>query len=191
MKRGRILALATLSSLVLSIGFLGAGTSSTGNSVSVGDFAVMIASRVSPEEAVKGLNPASAAEVLKKAGIKTLPELNAPLTESEATAIFAQFGITIQSMRPSDLLDRARAESLVGTFSDTLSAKAEANGRLGVPVKNDTLSSVSLDTTITDCRALPKTKDCHQCCLALGFAHKQCGKACSNNPHLSAIEPTP
>src|SRR5262245_49116364 len=47
MKSGRILALATLSCLVLSIGFLGAGTSSE-KSVSVGDFAVMIASRINP-----------------------------------------------------------------------------------------------------------------------------------------------
>jgi hypothetical protein len=191
MKRGRILALATLSCLVLSIGILGAGTSSTGGSISVGDFAVMIASRVTPEDAAKNLTPASAAEVLKKAGVKSLPELNSPLTEAETTAIFAQFGITLQAMSPSDLMDRARAESLVGTFADTLSAKVEANERFGVPAKNDPSSSISLDAGINDCRALPKTKDCHQCCIALGFAHKVCGKSCSNNPHLSGVEPTP
>jgi hypothetical protein len=190
MKRGRILALATLSCLVLSIGILGAGTTSQ-SSVSVGDFAVMIASRMNPEEAAKGITPATAAEVLKKAGIKGLPELNSPLTESETASIFSQFGITLQSFHPSDLMDRARAESLIGTFSDTLSAKFEANSKIGGSAKMNPPSTVTLDTGIDTCRALAKTKDCHTCCLALGFGKNECGKLCSNNPHVSGSEPTP
>ena len=189
MKRGRILALATLSCLVLSIGILGAGTASQ-SSISVGDFAVMIASRVNPEEATKGVTPVSAAETLKKAGIKSLPELNSTLTEGETAAIFSQFGITLQSFHPSDLMDRARAESLVGTFSETLSGKFEANTKINTS-KVAPPTTITPETTMTDCRALPKQKDCHACCEAIGFPHNQCGKLCSNNPHVSGIEPTP
>jgi hypothetical protein len=82
---------------------------------------------------------------------------------------------------------------LVATFGDTLAARSEASNRISAPGKNSGPSAtIVLDTTpIQDCQALPKTKDCHQCCLALGYAHKVCGPACGNGPKASGVEPTP
>lgn len=189
MTRGKLLALALLACLVISTGILIAGT--TTSSISVGDFAVMIASRVNPEAAAKGLTPASASELLKKSGIKVKSELDSALTESEAADIFSQFGITLQSLRPMDTLDRTKASALVGTFGDTLAARTQTTTRVNAPGKSTTGTTITLDTTIQDCQALPKTKDCHQCCLGLGYAHKVCGPACGNGKKSSGIEPTP
>ena len=187
----RYLALGTVACLVLSAGILLAGTNSSSNTMTVGDFAVMIAARVNPE-AAKGITPSSAVDLLGKSGIKVKASLSSPLTEADAIEIFSQFGITLQSVRPGETLDRSKASALVGTFGDTLAARSEANNRITMPGKTTTPpAGITLDTTIQDCQALPKTKDCHQCCLALGYAHKVCGPACGNGPKASGIEPTP
>jgi len=192
MMRSKYFALGTLACLVVSAGILFAGTSSS-TSISVGDFAVMIASRVNPEAAAKGLTPSSAVDLLGKSGVKVKSNLSSPLTEGDASEIFSQFGITLQSMRPGSSLDRSKASALVGTFGDTLAAKSDASSRLTSPGKNSgpAATTVAIETTIQDCQALPKTKDCHQCCLALGFAHKVCGPSCGNGPKASGVEPTP
>jgi len=189
MTRGKLLALAVLACLVISTGILVAGT--TTNSISVGDFAVMIASRVNPEAAAKGLTPASASDLLKKSGIKVKSSLDSALTEAEASDIFSQFGITLQSLRPLDTLDKTKASALVSTFGDTLAARTESNVKVGGPVKSTPGITITPETTMADCQQLPKTKDCHQCCLALGFAHKVCGPGCGNGPKSSGVEPTP
>jgi hypothetical protein len=152
----------------------------------------MIASRVNPEAAAKGLTPSSAVDLLGKSGVKVKSNLSAPLTEADASEIFSQFGITLQSMQPGSMLDRSKASALVGTFGDTLAAKSDASSRLTSPGKSSSpATTVAIETTIQDCQALPKTKDCHQCCLALGYAHKVCGPSCGNGPKASGTEPTP
>jgi hypothetical protein len=192
MMRSKFLALGTLACIVVSAGILFAGTGSSSSSMSVGDFAVMIASRVNPEAAAKGLTPSSAVEVLGKSGVKVKSNLSSPLTEADATEIFSQFGITLQSMQPGSILDRSKASALVGTFGDSLAAKSDASSRLTSPGKSSTpATTISVETAIQDCQALPKTKDCHTCCLNLGYAHKVCGPACGNGPKASGIEPTP
>jgi hypothetical protein len=191
MRRGRFLAIATLACLVLSTGILFAGTGSTKSTISVGDFAVMIASRVSPEAAAKGLTPSSAVGLLGKSGVKVKASLSSPLTEADATEIFSQFGITIQSLRPGDNLDRSKASALVETFGDTFAARFEASNRVSAPGKSTPPSTVAIETVIQDCQALPAQKDCHLCCESLGYAKKTCGQACSNGPKASAVEPTP
>src|SRR5262245_24617133 len=160
MTRGKLLALALLACLAISTGILIAGT--TTNSISVGDFAVMIASRVNPEAAAKGLTPVSASELLKKSGIKMKSNLDSDLTESDAANIFSQFGITLQSLRPLDTLDRTKASALVGTFGDTLAARTQSTTKINAPAKNTSTGIITVETTIQDCQALPKTKDCHQ-----------------------------
>lgn len=192
MMRSKFLALGTLACLALSAGILFAGSGTPSSAMSVGDFAVMIASKVSPEAAAKGLTPSSAVDLLGKSGVKVKSNLDSPLTEADATEIFSQFGITLQSLRPGSNLDRSKATALVGTFGDTLAARSDSTGRLTSPGKNTAPgTTISLETTIQDCQALPKTKDCHQCCLALGFAHKVCGPSCGNGPKASGVEPTP
>jgi hypothetical protein len=188
MTRGKLLALALLACLVISTGILSAGT--TTSSISVGDFAVMIASRVNPEAAAKGLTPVSASELLKKSGIKVKSNLDSDLTESDAADIFSQFGITLQSLRPMNTLDRTKASALVSTFGDTLAARTQTTVKVSAPTKNTSGTVISTEA-IQDCQALPKTKDCHDCCNALGYANKVCGQACSGGPKASGVEPTP
>lgn len=186
MIRGRLLVIAVVTGLVFSA----AALSMAAGNLTVGDFAVMVASRVSPNS--PQLTPAAAAEILKKNGIRVPTELSSPLTEAEVVDLFSQFGITIQAAHPSNQMDRSKAQALVGTFGDTLEARSSgANVKTSSQGKTSALTSVTLESDLTPCQDLPRTKDCHTCCKALGYANKVCGQACSGGPKASAYEPTP
>jgi len=188
MIRGRFLVIAVLAGLFVSAAAVG----SAAENLTVGDFVVMVASRVSP--ATAHLTPATAAELLKKNGIRVQTDLSSPLTEGEAADLFSQFGITLQSDRPSSQLERSKAEALLRTFGETLAARSTANPVMASSGKgnNSTSPTITLEDALDDCQNLPKVHDCQLCCKALGvYANKACSQACSNSPKASAVEPTP
>jgi hypothetical protein len=175
-------------------------------SLTLGDFAVLVASQLEPgEQASKtSLTPQAAAARLQKAGIKLGQDLDSPATEGDAVGIFGQLGISLQAQDPGRLLDRERASSLIGIFAPTLASKL-GSASSGAPgeIRADSRSAatqapVSLDSLL-DCQSLPKTQDCNVCCRdLLGGSQNEfhtnriCGKACNAKArNVSATEPTP
>ncbi|HEU5182035.1 MAG TPA: hypothetical protein VFW45_14705 [Candidatus Polarisedimenticolia bacterium] len=177
---------------------LGAAPASQG--VSVGEFAVMLADRLSGDTDAAPLTAETASETLQKAGIKLRDDLTSPATEEDAVQAFRHLGITIQSQNGSAPLLRNQVQSLIGVFGSSLTAKASgtAPSKVSGPKQVSSLPTPSLDS-ITDCQQLPKTQDCQQCCRALFgsdqndvHSNRICGKACnSKNREVSASEPTP
>jgi hypothetical protein len=165
-------------------------------SLTVGEFADMVAARMQPSE--KGQSPVStqaALEKLSKAGIKFASDLSTPLSAGEAASIFQQFGITIQAEHPDEILSRDRAQALVNTFGDTFSARVEGTSASSsgsvIPGNGSQPSGTLGMEALEDCQSMPKNKDCHECCAAMGLAKRVCGKACSNGKKASGSEPTP
>ena len=172
--------------------------------MSVGEFAVLVASRLPGAEASPTpLTPESAAALLQGAGIKIQQELSAPMTEGAAADIFRQFNIAIEPRDAQSPLDPNRASSLIGIFGSTLSARGgvqaartEAKAAGGASL-NSNLPSGFLES-IADCQSLPKTQDCQNCCRELlgggndPHTNRICGKACNTKArNVSASEPTP
>jgi hypothetical protein len=174
-------------------------------SLTVGDFAVLVASQIGPgEEPSKSqLTPQAAAARLQKAGIKLRQDLTSPVTEGDAVGVFGQLGISLQAQDPERLLDRERASSLIGIFGASLATKvgstsSEGPEEIRADSRSATQPAVFLDS-ILDCQNLPKTQDCNLCCRNLlggsqneFHSNRICGKACNAKArNVSATEPTP
>jgi hypothetical protein len=173
-------------------------------SISVGDFAVLIASRLASTGTSRApLTAESAATALQAAGVKIPKDLGAPMTEADAVEIFRQFNISLAPQDGARLLDPSRASSLVGIFASTLSARSASQaGRTdssGGTGESATNASQGLLESIADCQALPKTQDCQQCCRDLlggnsndPHTNRTCAKACNTKArNVSPSEPTP
>jgi hypothetical protein len=209
MTRGRFLAFSIACLLTVSV--VAAGSASSGKSLTVGDFAVMVASRINPGEATsQELTPAEAASLLEKSGVKVKADLASPLTEAQAADIFSQLGITLQAAGADDLLDSARAASLVDVFGTTIAANGNKQaGAFGVKAKGPGTTAtgagtITLDLTPADCQALPRPpapcdgpqsvcNPCMDCCKnQLGLTGKVCGRLCQKKNLVSSpTEPTP
>jgi len=117
----------------------------------------------------------------------------ASLTAGDAAEIFRQFGITLQAEHPDSQLSRDRAQVLVNAFSDTFASHASRSASTASPAVHpggQTGGSIGIEA-LEDCQSLPKNKDCHDCCAAMGLPMSVCGKACSNGHKASGSEPTP
>ena len=166
-------------------------------SLTVGEFAEMVAARIQPSDS--GQTPIStqaALEKLAKAGVKVTADPGEALSAGDAVGIFQQFGITIQAEHPDATISRERAQALINTFGDTFAARAEgassSSSNLVVRGGNGSqLSAIPGLEALEDCQSLPKNRDCHECCANLGLAKRVCGKACSNGKKASGSEPTP
>ena len=186
------------------------GVTAPQQDLTVGDFMVMVASRVNPDETAERMEPERAVEFLAQAGIEVGRDLDSPLTEEKVAGIFSQFGITLQMADPGALLDQERANLLVQVFGDTLhthglnteglflSNRSVGNGKISGP--DGTLENL----TPADCQKLPRPQPCGgggqqscnpcmDCCLNdLDLTGRVCGRLCQKkNLTSSPSEPTP
>jgi hypothetical protein len=165
-------------------------------SLTVGEFAEMVAARMQPSDSGQATaSPQAALEKLSKAGVKIGADPSEVLSAGDAVGIFQQFGITIQAEHPEAIMSRDRAQALVNTFGDTFAARAEgASASQNLVIRGGNGSQISgapgLEA-LEDCQSLPKNKDCHECCANMGLPKRVCGKACSNGKKASGSEPTP
>jgi hypothetical protein len=203
--RGLTVPLALLLTMLAAGWALAAGPAPATKSMSVGDFVVLVASRLASADASRShLTVESAAATLQGAGIKISHDLNAPMTEADAVEIFRQFDITLAPADPGSLLDPNRAASLVGIFSSTLAARggsqtAKTDSRGGSLESQGRSASQAVLESIADCQALPKTQDCNNCCRELlggnsndTHTNRTCAKACNTKSrNASPSEPTP
>ena len=204
--RGKLRSSLALLALAGGLGLLLAAAPAPASraTISVGDFAVLVASHLSAiDPSQTALTPNSAVAALQRAGIKVRQNLDAPVTEGDAAEIFKQFDIMLSPRDSGSPLDPARAASLVGIFSSTLSARgAVLQGPGGKDLGGVSASSAvraDLATSIEDCQALPKTQDCQFCCRDLlggsnndSHTNRTCAKACNTKArNVSPSEPTP
>ena len=191
---------------LLTLTTLLAGTPEQNGSITVGDFAALVATKVAAEDYQGTPSPAVAAEILKKYGVKLNPDLNSPLNEKEAAGIFAQLGIVLQTDHPENLLMRDRATDLVGIFGESLaSAGSRIETTLNVKSSGGAITTPTLEvTTPFDCQSLPRPpapcvgpqsvcNPCMDCCkVQLNLTGKTCGRLCQKkNLVVSPGEPTP
>jgi hypothetical protein len=180
--------------LVMALTFsMAAAPTPTSSAMTVGDFAVMIASKLQPTESATVPTTEAALQKLTKAGINLKADPTATLTAGDAAEIFRQLGITIQAEHPESPLVRDRAQTLVNTFADTFSSRSpqtpsSTTVRGTAPAQGSAMAGLE---ALEDCQSLPKNKDCHECCQNLGLGKNICGKACSNGKKASGSEPTP
>jgi hypothetical protein len=171
--------------------------------MSVGDFAVMVASKIQDDNVA--LTPEAASNLLRKHGVKFGADLNSPLTEKEAAGMFGQLGIVLQSDHPESVLSRDRAASLVGIFGSSLATVGErTTGSFSARTTGTSAAVPSVETTPLDCQSLPRPpapcsgpqsvcNPCMDCCKnELGLTGKVCGRLCQKkNLVISPGEPTP
>jgi hypothetical protein len=175
-------------------------------SLTVGDFAVLIASRLDLSDPFQAPStPETAAAALEKGGIRLRQDLSSPLTEGDAVGIFDQFGIVLQTEHPENLMAPERAASLLGIFGDTLaSAEARFDTRAASRITNSVLGAPTVEVTPYDCQLLPRPPSpcvgpqsvcnpCMDCCKnLLGLTGRICGPLCQKkNLIVSPSEPTP
>jgi len=195
MSRGNRKCLTLLASVTVAVLFLAAAPVPSPQGISVGEFVTLVANHLQPAAGEKAATaPEAAVRILNKAGVQVKGDLASPLTAGDATDIFQQLGITLTAQHPGTLLEKDRAAALVETFGDSF--KAPGTGApASAAVSTHRGTSGAPTPTLEDldaCQNLPKVKDCHDCCKALGtFANKTCAQACSNSPKASAMEPTP
>jgi len=203
MLRSRVLLLSLAAGL-----FMGAmplsDPAKAPDGISVGDFAVMVASKLGPAEAREPLTPAQAAEILARHGFNGAAKFSSPLTEKDAVEFFTPFGITLRSRRPQEALGLERAAALLRVFGSTLSAKASLAAH-GARIQNQLGASLALDDlTVLDCQSLvppspcggggqDSCNPCMDCCKnQLGLTGKDCGQLCQKkNLIVTPTDPTP
>ncbi|HEV8375578.1 MAG TPA: hypothetical protein VGR38_05010 [Candidatus Polarisedimenticolia bacterium] len=195
-----------MSALVLGLLLLAAAPVPQGRGLTVGEFAVLVASNLAPNESQKTpFTPDLAVARLQSAGLKIRNDVSSPATEGDAVQIFRQLGISIETRDSAALLDRDRATSLIGVFRNSLSSRpGTASSTTPSATTNTAAASPSADSaalleSIADCQALAKTPDCQACCRALFpqgqnefHSNRVCAKACNTKArNVSPAEPTP
>ena len=204
MDRRHILLIGFVACLLALTTVLASSTAPSA-SISVGDFAVLVASKMNPGDTQGPLTPAAAADVLRKHGMKVSSDLTSPLTEKEAASLFGQLGIALQTEHPEALLNPERAASLVGIFGGNLAATgARTDATLASKTASTTPGAPTLETIPLDCQSLPRPPSpcvgpqsvcnpCMDCCKnLLGLSGKDCGPLCQKrNLVVCPDEPTP
>jgi hypothetical protein len=188
---------------LLTLTTLLAGAPAPTDSITVGDFASLVAAKVAEFEGTP--SPAVAADILKKHGVKLNSDLTSPLTEKEASEIFGQLGIVLQTSHPEDVLTRGRADNLVGIFASSLTAAGDKfDANLNLKSSGGAVAAPSVEVTPFDCQSLPRPpapcdgpqsvcNPCMDCCKnQLNLTGKTCGRLCQKkNLVISPQEPTP
>jgi len=191
---------------VLALTTLQASSTAPTGTISVGDFAVLVASKmnVNPGDAQEPLTPAAAADVLRKHGLKVDSDLTSPLSEKQASDLFGQLGIALQTASPEAFLTPERAASLIGIFGDNLaSTGTRINESLTTKTSASTLGTPTTEDItpqycqtlwpLPDCKTQVECNPCMYCChTLLGLNGKVCGHLCQKkNLIVSPEEPTP
>ncbi len=177
--RRKVLAFVVAASLPLAVL---AATVATGTkapkSLSVGDFAVMLASA---SGGARDLDAARAADSLVRSGVQ-LGDLKATLTDGKLAEILRTYGLKVASSSPDSPVSRGKAEA----------ALLLVNGAPGQAKGTASAASVAPGTqTLNDCLAQPNHGQCEVCCKGFGTTASQCARFCQQINKPSDSEPLP
>jgi len=195
MSRGNRFCYHLLTAFIGTVLLLAAAPVPSSQGITVGEFIIMVAAHLQPVAGEKdATTPEGAARVLNKAGVQFKSDLASSLTAEDAINIFQQLGITLTAQRPETLLEKDRAAALVVTFGNSFRVRSGGASASSVISANQGTSGTptpTLETTIWDCKDLPKVKDCFDCCRTLGYPGRPCGHVCNKAYDASAINPDP
>jgi hypothetical protein len=178
-KRSGVLTFMVAVSLPLAILAATATTGSkTPKSLSVGDFAVMLASA---SGGARDLDAARAADSLVRSGVR-LGDLNATLTDGRLAEILRTYGLKVTSTSPDSAVSREKAQAAL-----LLVNGAPGPGRSMAPASRVPPGTQTLD----DCLAQPNHGQCENCCKDFGSSGSQCARFCQQINKPSDSEPLP
>jgi len=168
------LAVALLAVVPVAAFAAGQGKASTAT-VTVGDFAVMLAKATG----TKGpIDASAAASKLSSAGVP-IGDYRQPLNERKLTEIMDFYGVSAKTAAPDKSVTQAKAQSALTLMAAGLQSMAEVAAAGPSPQ--------SLD----DCLTLANHGQCTNCCKALGGSPNTCAKDCFVINKPSAGEPLP
>ncbi len=107
----------------------------SGQSISVGDFAVELA-RAMNLQVSGGLNADSAIKSLRELGLN-LGSPAGTLTEGELVKVLGQLGINVKTGNPGRAVTEAKASAVVRTFRGELGRAAGASGGASIEAKDN------------------------------------------------------
>ena len=191
--------------LLLGTGLFLAAPAPTAKTLTVGEFATLVAARINTVDARKTpSSPEDAIASLQKAGIHLRADLSSSFTEGDAVEVFRQFGIALEAQDPENLLDRDRAASLIGIFGGNMASVASRTDISFVGrVTESALAAPTAEQAtpydcqklwpVPNCRTQQECNPCMYCCnKELGLTGKTCGHLCQKkNLVISPSEPTP
>jgi hypothetical protein len=175
--RNWIVAMALAAALPLAA--FAAGDASTGKkgTVTVADFAVMLASA---SGGVKNLDAGKAVDALAKSGVP-LGDPSAVLTDARLVEILGHYGVRARASNPAAAVSLGKAEAAVLLIDPANAGKGQTAARAGTGVQ-------SLDDFLMQ----PNHGQCVGCCKDLGTTSaNQCARFCMQINKPSESEPLP
>jgi hypothetical protein len=176
-----VLALISAISLAAFAAAQSQGKDAKGKRVTVGDFAVMLASNAKGGER---LEVNSAAEKLLKTGVPLGSDLNAPLSERKLAEILGYYGLQAKTSSPDQAVSRAKAEAAVALVSTSSDKLRLASGPDSATVPPPALECIKPDISRNH-------GSCVNCCKDLGGSANACSQLCMAINKPSADEPLP
>jgi hypothetical protein len=86
------------------------------SSITLGEFAVKVATQLQLPAPGSGFTPEAAAWALLQKGVRVRPELGSPLVEGDVVAILTGLGYHIRTTTPSRVMTRDRLDAIVTVF---------------------------------------------------------------------------
>ncbi|HEX9428215.1 MAG TPA: hypothetical protein VGA64_10545 [Candidatus Polarisedimenticolia bacterium] len=148
----------------------------TKSSVSVGQFAVMVASATG---GVRGEEAGKAVDLLSDRGVP-LGDSSATLTERKLAEIMDFYGVRATTTNPAGQVSSSRAQAAAILIASSDLGRTSTAGFRGPTTQ-----------TLNDCAALANHGQCVNCCKTLGTSGKQCAQFCMTINKPSASEPIP
>lgn len=87
--------------------------------VTLGEFAIHVATRIELPAPSGGFTPEAAAWALLQKGVRVRPELGAPLVEGDVVSILSGLGYRLRTTTPSRVMTRDRLDAITTVFLPT------------------------------------------------------------------------
>lgn len=187
MTKKPFMALALCAGLTVAV-FAASGTPAKKSQVTVGEFAVKVASALGYESR----DQSGAKDTLRSLGVNLAADLNAPLTEGAVARIMADLGVSVQApATPDTPVSASKAGFLAGTIREMGRFSTEDGNEPPQPITPppSCLASVDRGTCVNCCKDAVGQLTNHQ--GNPRDAGKECSKFCKNNvpPPPSCVDP--
>jgi hypothetical protein len=177
--RRKILSLAVISAVPLVLLAADQSAEKKPATVSVAEFAKMLAATSGNGRAP---DARAAADALAARGV-SLKDVSAPLSERTLAQILDAYGVRVKPTDSARAVSPARAEAALLLIGGALST-GRGSSEVGASV-------APAPQTIEDCVTLPNHGQCVNCCKDLGLAANSCARTCQVINKPSPSEPLP
>jgi hypothetical protein len=154
------------------LGALAGPVKSADRAVTVGEFAVMLATARGDAPTFQA---SKVVEMMVQAGVPLPADPSLPLTERALADVLDFYGVKVTGVA-NRTVSPSKAEAVLLTMGSALSSTAAAR---------------PAPATLDDCLALGNTGQCIRCCRELGGTPNSCARLCSSIHKPSPSEPLP